>query len=211
MAWMARGMRAVWALSFLGLMLVFAGGCAAGSTQVKIGHEPLSPVASKRQGTVFVKPLVDVRDKQGYIGNKRNAYGMVLGHVVAPKGQKVEDLMTQFVAESLQNAGYTAVVAKSATDAPPADCKLVIQGEVVEFWMDLYMEVWHRAGAKLQAVDPATNKVVWEKTTKEGEHRVLWVGATGEYERIVRQAVTKWMNTISNDFASDEFHTVVAK
>ena len=41
------------------------------------------------------------------------------------------------------------------------------------------------------------------------ESRVLWVGATGEYERIIREALTKALNKALDEFTSDEFYSSI--
>jgi hypothetical protein len=77
--------------------------------------------------------------------------------------------------------------------------------------MDLYMMVWHRVGVKVKAINPATQKVVWEKLIQGAEKRTLWVGATGEFERIVREAVTIALNRAAQEFASDDFYNSAIK
>jgi hypothetical protein len=40
----------------------------------------------------------------------------------------------------------------------------------------------------------------------QGENKnVLWVGATAEYEKVIRQALTKALNNAISEFTSDEF------
>ena len=191
--------------SLLLVSAIFFTGCALGTTRLAVAHAPLAQVASKRQGDILVRPFVDKRQQTEFIGNKRNGFGMVLGHVGTHDGVKVDEVLTQYFIEALKEAGYNAVLDTSAGGASAQNCSAVIQGEIVEFWMDLYMMVWHRVGVNVKAVNPADQKVLWEKLIKGAENRVLWIGATGEFERIVREAITKALNQAAQDFASDDF------
>ena len=38
---------------------------------------------------------------------------------------------------------------------------------------------------------------------------VLWAGATSEYEKVIRQALTKALNNAASEFASDEFDKAI--
>ena len=187
---------------------VLTTGCAVGTTRLTVSHEQLSSVQPKRQGDVLVRPFVDKREHTEYIGNKRNMYGMVLGHVATQKGVKIEELMTQYFVEALQAAGYNATLDKAASGspAPQAKCDTIIDGEIVVFWMDLYMTVWHRVEVKVRAINPADQTVVWEKLIEGDENATLWAGVTAEFERVVRLAITKALNHAAREFASDDFY-----
>jgi hypothetical protein len=52
---------------------------------------------------------------------------------------------------------------------------------------------------------------LWENIIEGAEKRVLWVGATGEYERIIREALTKALNKAAEEFASEGFYKAVRK
>lgn len=71
--------------------------------------------------------------------------------------------------------------------------------------MDLYMAVWHKVAVKLMAKHPDSKEFLWEKVINGEEKNVLWVGATSEYEKVIRQALTKALNRAASEFASDEF------
>lgn len=189
------------------LMAVLSGGCAMGTTRLAVAHAPLAPVAQQRQGDILVRPFVDKRANVEYIGNKRNGFGMVVGHVGTQKEVKIEELLTQYFIEALQQAGYNAVLDKSSPGsvAPQLKCDAIIEGEVVEFWLDLYMMVWHKVGVNVKAINPADQKVLWEKLIQGSETRTLWVGAKGEFERVIREAMTKALDRAAQEFASDSF------
>jgi len=58
------------------------------------------------------------------------------------------------------------------------------------------MAVWHKVGVKLTAKHPDSKEV-------------LWAGVTAEYEKVIRQALTKALNKSISEFASDEFLTII--
>jgi len=187
----------------------FLMGCALGVTRVNVSHDPLNRIENKKEGNILVNEFKDVRPQQReYIGNKRNMYGMVLGHIGTEPGVSLTGLLTRYFAESLSEAGYKTVVMKEAK-IPDGSEKIkfdaMLEGEIVEFWMDLYVAVWHKVGVKLTVKHPDSKEVLWEKVIHEEEKNVLWVGATSEYEKVIRQALTKALNKATSEFASEEF------
>jgi len=186
-------------------------GCAIGTTELKVGHNELDPVAQQRQGKLLVHQFKDARADTTYIGNKRNGFGMVLGHVGMSKGQNLETLLSDYFAEALQEAGYSVTLcnADSEQNKPQEEYDAVIDGDVITFWMDLYGAVWHRVAVVVTATDPQNAQVLWSGQIDGSEKRVLWVGATGEYERIIREALTKALNNAAATFSSDEFYNSI--
>lgn len=195
----------------LAVMAALSTGCALGTTRLAINHGPLDPIQQKKQASLVVRPFVDKRPNTQFIGNKRNGFGMVLGHVGAMDGVKLDTLLTQYFVEALKEAGYSAVIenAVPGNPSPQAKCDAVIEGDIVEFWMDLYMMVWHKVGVDIRAADPSTQQVLWQKRIEGSESRTLWVGATGEYERVISDALTKALKRAEQEFASDDFYNKV--
>ncbi|MBU0680542.1 MAG: hypothetical protein KKD73_03880 [Proteobacteria bacterium] len=194
-------------LVFIALTLL--GGCAAGTTQLQINHNTLNQVSVKREGNLLVKQFVDARKNTIYIGNKRNGFGMVLGHVGIHGTESLESIMTRYFAEALQENGYRVTIdnGQSGINSSQQNFDAIIEGSILEFWMDLYMAVWHRVNVDVKAIDPASGNVLWGKEIAGSEKRTLWVGATGEYERIVREAITKTLNAAMEEFASEQFYS----
>ena len=199
----------------MSLFTLMVSGCALGTTRLTVAHDPLLKIENKKQGNILVKQLVDKRKEKDLeeIGNKRNGFGMVLGHVGMQEGVKLDVLMTQYVAEALNEAGYNVIIEKNqaATVPEPANYDAIVTGEIVEFWMDLYMKVWHKIEVTTVALNPTTQAVVWEKRFEGDESNVLWVGATGEYERVISAALTKVLNQAAQAYASDDFYKAIKK
>ncbi|HXE98528.1 MAG TPA: hypothetical protein VN642_19150 [Dongiaceae bacterium] len=188
------------------------GGCAIGTTHLQVTHEPLERIEAKKQGNIQIKPFIDKRkEDHQHIGNKRNGFGMVLGHVAPEEGVKLESLLTTYFAEALKEAGYNTVIQDSETAGKQNEVKFdaVVDGEIVEFWLDLYLKVWQNIEVKTRAIQPATQAVLWENTIKADQSNVLWVGATGEFEKVINEALTKALNQAAKEYASDQFQQAI--
>jgi len=197
---------------FLVIFLIgisFLMGCALGVTRVKINHDPVNRIENKKEGTILVNQFKDVRPQaKEYIGNKRNMYGMVMGHIGTETGVSLTETLSKYFAEALQEAGYKTVITKESKGTEGSEqikFDAMIDGEIIEFWLDLYMAVWHKATVKLTAKHPDSKEVLWEKVIHGEEKNVLWWGVTSEYEKVIRQALTNALNNAASEFASDEF------
>ena len=188
----------------LGLfMAAMLSSCAIGTSKITVAHDPLQPPATLRSGTILVKQFTDSRKDikdPTHVGNKRNGYGMVLGGYAVKGGKTVAQTVTDHVADALRAAGYNAVVegSGSASGAP------VLEGDVHEFWLDLFMATWHNVGIDLKLKN-RSGATVWQKRVAGSETNVLWLGINSEIEKVVRQAVNKALNQAVTEFASDDF------
>jgi hypothetical protein len=171
--------------------------CAIGTTKINVTHSPLQPTSPQRSGRIVVKPFTDSRaiaDK-ATIGNKRNSYGMVLGSF-AIKNASVAENMTESVADALRAAGYTATVGGAGGPT--------LEGDVYEFWLDLFMATWHNVGLNLTLRD-SSGRVAWSRKIDAKETNVLWLGVNSEIEKVIRQAVDKALQEAAREFASEPF------
>jgi hypothetical protein len=190
-------------------------GCVFGVTRVNVSHDPLNRIENKKQGNILVNEFKDVRESaREYIGSKRNLYGMRLGRIGTESGVSLTEILTKYFAESLNEAGYKTVVMKEAK-MPDGSEKIkfdaMLEGEIVAFWLDLYMGVWQIVDVKLTAKHPDSKEVLWEKVIHGDQTNVLWLGATGEYEKVIRQALTQALNKAASEFASDEFFKTIRR
>jgi len=192
---------------------VSGGGCAVGTTRLDVRHEALDEV-QKREGTILVKRVVDERDSEQrpYIGNKRNMYGMVLGHVAVNKGEQIEDIMTEYIVEALEQAGYTPIIEKSIPDAATdlSGHGVTLRCTLQTFWLDMYMAVWHKIGIKAELLDK-NDKILWTNQVNTGQSDTLTWGTSSEIEKFISQALTEWLNQAVIEFASDDFYQNVQK
>jgi hypothetical protein len=201
--------------SFVNLYLIvflsfFICGCAVGITRVEVLHEPLNQINDKNEGNILIKQFVDKRPDTRYIGNKRNALGIVMGHIATKEEIKLEKLLTQYFAEALKEAGYNAIIQEEQFDNI-SKIDAIIEGEIIEFWIDMRATVWHKMEVKVIALDPYNYNVLWEKYIRGEYTNVLWLGITSEYENVIRQALTKALNQAARGFASYEFYKAIKK
>lgn len=196
---------------FAGFLGLFTTGCAVGVTKVKVAHDPLGHTESKREGNILVREFTDTRKDTKHIGNKRNMFGMVLGHIGMKDEAKLETLLTVYFVEALKEAGYKAVLQNPQSSNPEGQVKFdaVVGGEITEFWLDLYMAVWHKVGVKVNVLDPASQNVLWENEIRGEETNTLWVGVASEFEKVIGQALTKALNQAVKEFSSEEFYKAV--
>jgi hypothetical protein len=188
-------------------------GCAFGVTRVKIDHDPLARVENKKEGNILVSPFKDMRaQEKEYIGNKRNGLGMVLGHIGTEAEVNLTEILTKYFAEALTEAGYSVTIMKEMKVPEGSQITkfdATLDGEIIDFWMDLYMAVWHSVGVRLTVKQPVSKEVLWQQLIQGEQKNVLWVGATAEYEKVMREALTKALNNAISEFASNEFEKAV--
>jgi hypothetical protein len=186
-------------------------GCVFGVTKLDVTHSPLSGTMPKREGTILVKQFVDGRPAghREYIGNKRNGYGMVLGHVGTQDGVDLTKLLTGYFVEALRHAGYDAVLQPSPSGSNNVVFDVVLEGEIKEFWLDLYMATWHNIDVLLTLKDNSDTRVLWERNVHGDKTNVLWIGVSAEFEKVIRQALDNAMDQAVKELASAEFQSAV--
>lgn len=182
--------------------------CAVGTTKINVVHTPL-PAASAQRGTIYVKQFTDSRkvDNKITIGNKRNGFGMVLGTLAVKNKESVAEIMTGAVAEALRASGYQTVIEGSGT--APAHAP-VMEGDVYEFWMDLYTTTWHNVGVDLKLKNPS-GKIAWEKKVNGTKTNVLWLGLSEEFTKVMRQSIDAAKQEAVKEFSSESFAAAAKK
>lgn len=180
--------------SFLNFALIvalfgFTNGCAFGVTKLDITHNPLNTIESKRQGKILVREFVDKRDreKKQFIGNKRNTFGMVLGHFATKEDLKLEIILTEYFAEALKEAGYNVVIHRTETgdEEKGIEFDAIVQGEITKFWLDAYMITWHIVAVSITVLDQNNQEIVWEGGVLGEEKNPLWVGVKAPPPEVV--------------------------
>ena len=196
---------------FAGFLGLFTTGCVLGVTKAKVNHNQLDHVENKKEGNILVKQFTDGRKDTQYIGNKRNAFNAVMGHIGTEEGVKLEVLLTKYFAEALKEAGYNAVVQEPGSADKTSQVKFdaLLDGEILEFWMDMYWSAWHVVTVKVKAVNLATKNILWEKEIR-GEGKIdTCFGTKSEYENVINLALTKALNQAVKEFSSEEFHKTI--
>ena len=179
--------------------------CAIGTSKIQVAHSPLPAATTQRAGTIYVRQFTDSRkvEDKSQIGNKRNGFGMVLGYMAIKGGKSVAQVMTDCVADALRSAGYHVVVEGQGGGAGNA----VLEGDVYEFWLDLYAAIWHNVGLDLKL--KRSGAVAWQKRIDAKETNVLWLGLPGESRTVVREAIDSALKKAVQEFNSARFAAAV--
>jgi|GEM_PF-1234574 len=197
-----------------GIICAFISNCAFGTAKIKLTHETLSEPKVKRQGTIVLEKFSDERqaDKGGeFIGNKRNGYGMVLGHVAIDSG-KVDSVLTSFVGDVLKNTGYTVIYNTQITNAV-ADITSapIMTGKIKECWMDMYMIANAQVAIDLSLLTPDKKETLWQSNISGGKVNLLWWGIKSEFANVYKRAITFALDSAQQKFSSEEFVKKVRK
>ncbi len=206
-----------WAIFAL-FMGLFSIGCVR-AVPLYIAHEPLNPVGNKKDGRILIKQFV----------NKVESGGGPIFMVGVSEEQKRQNekwkesqrasmgmLITSFFAEALEEAGYQVVFQEEQPTKSQNHAKIdaIIAGEIWGFNFEggkksfaFYSKLW----VKVEALDPANQKVLWRKQFIGEEKSLNWTGEVVEFNRVIRQAATKALNQAATEFASEEFYRVVKK
>jgi hypothetical protein len=134
---------------------------------------------------------------------------MVLGSYHTKDGKTVASAVTQHFIDALRQAGYSATLVGHNSTAPKGSA--IVDGEIHEFWLDLYTAVWHNVGVKVNLWDRSGKRKLWEKDFNSRETNVLWLGLNSEIEKVVRQAIDKALNQAVTEFASEPFASRVSR
>ena len=188
--------------------------CAFGTARISLTHAPLPNPPAKRQGTVVLERFTDERpSEQGgeYIGNKRNGYGMVLGHV-ALDSAKLDSVLTGFIAEALKNTGYTVIYGSAKTAAAPdATAAPVMKGKIKECWMDMYMVANAQIKIDLGLFTPDDKDTLWKSNISGGKVNLLWWGIKSEFANVYKGAVNFVLDSAQQKYSSEEFAKKINK
>jgi hypothetical protein len=181
--------------------------CAFGTARISLTHDPLPNPPAKRQGSVVLERFTDERpsDQGGeYIGNKRNGYGMVLGHVGLDSA-KIDSVLTRYIGEALKNTGYTVIYgsAKTATAADATAAPIIMKGKIKKCWMDMYMVA--NAQIAIDLFTPNNNVPVWKSNITGEKINLLWWGVKSEFANVYKEALNFALDSAQQKFSSEEF------
>ncbi len=197
------------ALLILPLQIITA--CALGTTHIRVNRTPFDGEPSPKSGDLVVRTFRDLRagDRRPYIGAKRNGYGMVLGHLAVPEDESLEKILSRYFVETLQEAGYRALLAETEMPTPDDfDPVAFVDGDIVTFWLDMYMVAWHNIAIDVRLSD-LSDRVLWEDHIVGDESNVLWIGLNSEFEKVIRQALDEALEQAGAEFGGADFDAQV--
>ena len=204
--------------------LLSASGCASDAIRLSAAHSPLVRSSSQREGLIILHPLEDVRLTQmrrfvGSSGYERPGSPPAWNRAILLEGdQKLEPLLTGYVADALQHAGYQPVIqsAPSGTSDGVDSVGAILEGRIEVFWLNRGdFAMWHHVQLSLSLVEESTGQTRWHRAFESRKTR-LWPleifflsPDRADYERVIREALDKALSDMVDAFASTEFYTRV--
>jgi len=76
---------------------------------------------------------------------------MVLGSFYISGSKTIAATITEYFADALREAGYQVTVYNTGVPSPSANA--ILEGDIQEFWLDLYMAVWDNIAVNVKLLD----------------------------------------------------------
>jgi hypothetical protein len=185
------------------LSAFLSAGCV---TRIPVLHDPLEPLPMTRTGMVRLRPFTDLRPHDpADIGTLRNILAISAVHVTPADQRPVNVQLTAFWADALRHAGYQVVNAAEPIATRIPDNTPMLEGDIDEFWMDTYFALWHDIQVRVRLRSPTLDKVLWERTFRVQDLRLLWLGTPSEYADCITAALNEALNCSAREFASEDF------
>jgi hypothetical protein len=204
--------------------LLSASGCASDAIRLSAAHSPLVRSSLQREGRILLQPLEDVRLTQmrrfvGSSGHERAGSPPAWNHAILLEGdQKLGPLLTGYVADALQHAGYQPVIqfGPSAASDGVDPVGGILEGKIEVFWLNRGgFAMWHHVELSLSLVEESTGQTRWHRAFESRKTRpwlwdliFVWPDRA-DYELVIREALDAALSDMVDAFASTEFYTHV--
>jgi hypothetical protein len=204
--------------------LLSASGCASDAIRLSAAHSPLVRSSLQREGRIILHPLEDARLTQmrrfvGSSGYERAGSPPAWNRGILLEGdQKLGPLLTGYVADALQHAGYQPVIQSAPSGASDRVDPLgaILEGKIEVFWLNRGdFAIWHHVELSLSLVEESTGKTRWHRAFESRKTRPwLWDFVfvspdRADCEPVIREALDKALSDMVDAFASIEFYTHV--
>jgi hypothetical protein len=160
---------------------------------------------------ILVKKFVDSRKVTSFIGQMRGGFGQPMGNVLLGGRHDLNEVLCMDTADLLTDAGFQVSAETDKDVKPDSAYDAILWGEIKVFWLDMYMKAWHDTRIVLELATPDGKKTLWRQTYEGHKAVTVWVGASGEFERVVNKSYTESMQEAYDDFLSREFLSKVEK
>ena len=200
--------------------LLSSGGCASDAIQLSAVHSPLLRSRPQREGVLLVRQLEDARLQQmrryvGSWGNERAGSPPSWNRALILEGdQKLGPLLTGYVADALQHAGYETVISSAMSGAPDEIDAVdgIVEGQIEVFWLNREAPVsWHSVRLSLSLVEETTGRTRWHRSFESRKTRTSFFPERADFELVIREALDGALSDMVDAFASNEFYTELRK
>ena len=128
--------------------------------------------------------------------------------------QKLGPLLTGYVADALQHAGYETVIQSATSGAPDGIDSVdgIIEGQIEVFWLNREAPAsWHSVRLSLSLVEEPKGRTHWHRSFESRKTRYFFFPDRADYEMVIREALDKALSDMVDAFASNEFYTQLRK
>lgn len=200
-------------LGLLGILFLDLGGCATRDERAAIELGWLRPVGARREGRILVRTLEDRRpaNHSHGIGEKRHFVGVSGGLVYHRSDASLEEVLTEHVVTTLKHVGYEVELEKAPSSVDESRFDGILEGDIEEFWMNMYIRGWVFAHFRLRLIDPKYKTVVWERRVTGRESIHVGMGSAEGFEEVISLALTEALNEAARDFSSSGFYRRLKK
>ena len=87
----------------------------------------------------------------------------------------------------------------------------VLEGEIKEFWLDLYVMTWHNVDVMLTLKNQSGTHTFWKRDIQGDKKNVLWLGVSAEFEKVILEALDMALDHAIKEFTANEFQDAVKK
>ena len=171
------------------------GGCIV--SRAELTHDVIDEAGPSYDVTTLVENLADVRE-----GDPRNIgtlYNMIhtpVGHLRPQKGVDLVETLTEFVAETLEKAGYQVV---TQGDPGASSAYAILAGDLTEYWGMFTLYGVHHCAVKLKLYDPGRTTLLWEGEVRGDSAESTW---GMNYDQFVRASTTLMLKVALSKFAT---------
>lgn len=190
------------------MSVVLLAGCAFGTRQATLIYPPAtqpgeSSVAHAAERTavpprdvrVILGPFADKRSDTKTVGTVRNGFGMRTAEVVP--ANSVPDWVLQALSKELKDNGYT-VVGSAATNDTPASKNIVVSGEILNVFCDMYFSYTGQVSF-IARVSKNGKEILNKHYAGEGSAGVAWAGTGESYAQSLALALAAALRQFISD------------
>ena len=198
---------------FLGVLVFTIVGCATSDERAAIKLGQLARVPIKREGIILVRKLTDMRsaNHRAGIGQKRHFIGSSGGFVYHLGDGSLEEVLTEHVAATLRHVGYNAEVGDASSPTDKSQFDGILEGDIEEFWMNMYIRGWALAYFRLRLIDPRSERIVWERRVTGRESAHVGMGSSEGFEEVISLTLTEALNEAARGLSSYSFCEALKK
>lgn len=184
-------------LTYLGLLLLFASGCAFPPAKLKVKYDQarakLGPLSSIKSLEIQVVPFEDKRLLPHTIGYQRNGFGMNMGDIITTR--PVAELVREAIAITLEKNGHIVTNEKK---------NLKISGTIETFWFEsqvnaFTLEFMGTIAVDLTLEDSQTNNSLFSRRYSGYHNAEFYMGHHKEMTQVMNSALENLTTQIATD------------